>query len=446
MTEQLKILKLVASNVQRIEAIEITPDGAAVVVGGRNAQGKTSILDAITYALGGKGEFSAEPVRRGTDKAEIVLDLGDLIVTRTITAAGGGALKVTSRDGAAYASPQSILDKLVGSLAFDPLAFMREKPADQARTLTKLVGLDLAAYDRRRKTAYDDRTLVARRLKSLEGAVAATPEPPAEPPSGEDIAALVAQIGEIDAAHRDAIEACSTLAQWRETLKNNASKIAEVENQLEALKTKLASLHALAIEQRAEAEQWETVAARAGEIAEAMPSADAIRARVEAARTRERDRDRFAADAARRAAQVAEIENYRAEAKALSDQIEAVDAERDSAVAAAVMPVEGLGFGEDGVTYRDIPLAQSSGAERLRVSMAISLAMNPRLRIALLRDGSLLDEDGLALVATMAAERGAQVWIERVGEGKECSVVIEDGRVKGAPREQLALIPQEVTP
>lgn len=89
-------------------------------------------------------------------------------------------------------------------------------------------------------------------------------------------------------------------------------------------------------------------------------------------------------------------------------------------------------FGNGVVLYQDIPLDQCSSAERLRVSVSIGLAMNPKLKVLLIRDGSLLDEDNLQMIATMAEKADAQVWIERVGDGEECSVVIEDGQVRDA--------------
>ena len=88
-----------------------------------------------------------------------------------------------------------------------------------------------------------------------------------------------------------------------------------------------------------------------------------------------------------------------------------------------------IGFGDEGVTFNGLPIEQASSAEQTRVAVAIGLAANPELPVVLIRDGSLLDEDSLAAVAKQAAERGAQVWIERVGDGKECSVIIEDGEV-----------------
>jgi hypothetical protein len=88
-----------------------------------------------------------------------------------------------------------------------------------------------------------------------------------------------------------------------------------------------------------------------------------------------------------------------------------------------------FGFGEDGITFNGLPFEQASSAEQLRVAVAMGLALNPTLRVLLIRDGSLLDAENLGMVAEMAAEADAQVWIERVGEGDECAVVIEDGHV-----------------
>src|SRR6185436_2642524 len=129
-----KIIKLTSENVKRLTAVEITPKGNVVVIGGRNGAGKSSVLDSIEYALG--GDPSAKmPVRRGEKNAKVVVDLGDIVVKRSFTSAGGTHLIVTNADGEKQTSPQAILDKLVGRLTFDPLEFSRQKPAQQAETL-----------------------------------------------------------------------------------------------------------------------------------------------------------------------------------------------------------------------------------------------------------------------------------------------------------------------
>ena len=154
----MKIIKLTAENVKRLRAVEITPDGTVQVITGRNAQGKTSVLDAIWLALGG-GAASREtvrPIRDGEDHASVTLDLGDLTVTRTWTG-DKTSLSVKAADGAKYSSPQGVLDSLVGRLSFDPLEFTRLSGRDQVSALLDIVSLDVDLDDlaRQRQTAYD---------------------------------------------------------------------------------------------------------------------------------------------------------------------------------------------------------------------------------------------------------------------------------------------------
>jgi hypothetical protein len=120
------------------------------------------------------------------------------------------------------------------------------------------------------------------------------------------------------------------------------------------------------------------------------------------------------------------------EAAELEADIAAVDAAKAEALRQARFPVPGLAFTADGgVTLNDLPLEQASSAEQLRVSLAMGIALNPRLKVLLIRDGSLLDETSMRLIAEMAEQAGAQVWIEIVSTGG-VGIVIEDGQVAGA--------------
>src|SRR3990167_6742379 len=105
----MKILKLTAENVKKLRAVEITPTGELVEITGKNGAGKTSVLDAIWWALAGTKHIQAVPIRTGATKARIRLDLGELIVERRFTPVGS-TLTVEKADGARYTSPQGILD------------------------------------------------------------------------------------------------------------------------------------------------------------------------------------------------------------------------------------------------------------------------------------------------------------------------------------------------
>jgi hypothetical protein len=81
------------------------------------------------------------------------------------------------------------------------------------------------------------------------------------------------------------------------------------------------------------------------------------------------------------------------------------------------------------VKLNGVAFANASTAEKLRVSFALACAKNPKLRVAMIREGSMFDEDSLALIASLAEETGTQVFMERVGKGQECSIIIQDGEV-----------------
>ena len=111
--------------------------------------------------------------------------------------------------------------------------------------------------------------------------------------------------------------------------------------------------------------------------------------------------------------------------------VEKARKDRVKAMKAAKWPVEGLSSNSSGVTYNDLPFEQCSSAEQLRLSCLIGSAANPELKLMFIRDGSLLDPNSLKEVEKIAINTGTQIWIERVSQGSECSIIIEDGHVKG---------------
>lgn len=396
----MKIIKLTAENVKRLRAVEITPDGTVQVITGRNAQGKTSVLDAIWLALGG-GAASREtirPIRDGEDHASVTLDLGDLIVTRTWTG-DKTALTVKAADGAKYSSPQSVLDSLVGRLSFDPLEFTRLSSRDQVSALLDIVSLDVDLDDlaRQRQAAYDQRTEVGRAGKAIGEIPEPTPAPDVEASAGD----LIAKIREAGALIERQQHEQRRLQEARDRVSDLTAALQEWQDTLAKCEAAVAA-HVAAPD----------VAAMEAELDSLEETNRAVRAN---------------ADIAQR---VARREALRAEYDALTARIDALDKTKADALAQAQFPVAGLGFDEQGVTYGGVPFSQASSAEQIRVSLAMAMSLNPKLRVIRILDGSLLDADNLALISEMAAEQDYQVWIERVGDaGSGVGVVIEDGAV-----------------
>ena len=423
----MKIISLQADNVKRLRAIHIEPGGnPAVEIAGRNGQGKTSVLDSIVYALGGGRAQAARPIRDGEHGARVILDLGELIVTRTWTAEGKTTLTVKAADGSKFTSPQSVLDKLVGSLSFDPLAFSMLPEKEQVAALLALVDLPFvpAELARKRSKLYDDRTEVGRAVTNRKGQIASMGEPFKDVPDTEvSPMDIVKEIRAIEDAHREHDRLINAERFTNDQVEDAITNVQRAEDALVAARAAY------------DEAQARYNLARANRVAHILPDgAEDLEARL--ANVEETNRQ------VRHNAQLIEFGAWLLADQSKVDSLTAAIAELDQykadTLATAAMPVPGLGFDDYGVTLNGVPFRQCSSAEQLRVSMAIALSANPELRIVLIKDGSLLDSQSLALVAEMAAQRDAQVWIERVDESGTVGIVIEDGEVVSTPASRLA--------
>lgn len=413
----MRIVEFRAENFKRLKVVEIRPDSDVVEITGRNGNGKTSVLDAILAAFGGGRALPMKPIREGCERAVIKLDLGELRVERRFRLKEGGGFTtevfVESAEGARFKSPQDILNALVGDFTFDPLSFTRLSSAEQFEALKAFVpGIDFSADEKADETDFEKRTEVNRRAKDLRAQAAAITLPPGKLPARVDLAALEEKLGQAaeGAADIERRRAARTAAEDR--IKAIREQIQHLELEAQGLQQRLDGAEALP-------DPVDTTALR--EQLAAGREANAILDRAE-------QRTRLDAEAA---AKEAEAERL---TKAMADR----EAARRKAIAAAKMPVAGLGFGTGHITLNDQPFSQASDAEQLRVGIALAAAANPRLRIARVRDGSLLDDLAMVELKRFAAENDLQVWIERVDSTGQVGFVLEDGSLKGEADAQAA--------
>lgn len=418
MTQPQHVVSLEVDGFKKIRAVRIEPKTGdpLVQISGRNAQGKSSVLDAITAALCGKGAIPEEPIRKGSKKARIRCDLGELVITRTITLKGG-SLKVERADGESINSPQTLLDSLAGELTVDPVAFLRAKPEQQAETLRSVAGISTEDLDGKRQDAYEERTLANRELKSAQARFSAAPHHPDAPAEEVTISELAEQLRTAEEAGYAATRKRSELERATEKRADRRKHIAALEEQLARAREEVAELD----------EQIEDLEDEVAELEEKAPDPAPLRARMQDAEAA----NRKARENAARVKLGKELDAARRRSQELTRIIEECDAEKAQRIQAGDYPVEGLEVDDGQVLFQGVPLSQASSAEQLRVAVAVALAQQPTIRVLLVRDGSLLDPDSLAQLAELAREHEAQVWVERVGSA-EGAIVIEDGEVEGA--------------
>lgn len=446
----MKIVKLQIENIKKIKAVEISPDGNTVVIAGKNEQGKTTVLDSIWMAIGGKSTIPDEPIRKGEKKGKIVLDLGDMIATRKFTASGS-TLEVTNKEGMSYKSPQAVLDKLVSRFSFDIQEFARADKKAQVDTLlgtveipidpdklqtisgieadTSLNPLDM--LNKAYKAVFDERTIVNRELdkakKKLEGMAEV------EPTEAVSITELVAEKDELEKVNREnqqkrdaRITLESKHGACSDALKTTTDRIA-------ALKEEIKLLEELEISQTVNRDEALQALKDYDEELAKLQDNDLTEINTKIANADETNRKAQAYTEYQQA--VSNRDEHQAESDSYTAKLEAIKDYKDELMKQVKFPIEGLGFANGGVTYQDLPFDQSSDAQKLQVSCAIAMALNPDLRVLRINNGSLLDSKHLAIVEQMAKDNDYQVWMEVVDESGKVGIVIEDGTIKTVNKE-----------
>jgi DNA repair exonuclease SbcCD ATPase subunit len=416
----LRVLALHAENYKRLTAVEIRPDGDVVLVGGRNAQGKTSVLDAIYAVLkgGAAARETVQPIRDGQDTAVARLEIGDehgnvvYVATRRWTKDDAGTLTVESSDHARFSSPQKLLDGMLGSITLDPLAFTRMDAKKQLATLLDAIGdslgFDPVQLDAERKGVYERRTQIGQKVTQLAGQLKGYPEPdPSLPAEEVSASALIAQVDELTRQNRAIDSAIEAARRARAEQERAADALEAAQNALTAATTRATETVGSA---RALGERKDPQA-----VLDQLAQIDTVNAKV---RT-QRDRSAVAA----------ELSDRKQEQAQHTLKLEEIDRQKADGIAAAKLPVPGLGFDADGVTLNGIPFSQASTAEQIRVSTALAMAGSPAIRVMRIDGGESLDSDSLAIIERLAAEHRYQVWISRVDESRSVGFTIEDGTV-----------------
>lgn len=462
-----RVIRLQAENIKRITAIDITPpaDGL-VVISGENEQGKSSTLDCIPWALEGAAGIQPVPIHRGASKGFIRLTLGDTEVDAVVerkfrtTKAGEqvSELSVMTAEGVPVpGGPQAVVDAYVGTFAFDPEEFNRMNPREQFDAAAKLVHLELdldalAAADRADYKRRTDINRDARAARTLADEVVIPSEGTAEP---VDEAALVDELqaaNDVNAAiERKAAEHNAAVKAHTDKRERLVAEIGMHEKDSREARRRADDL-------RREAELAEEATATSAGAAAILreqvnalgappPPVDlstlarvdtaAIRQRIDAARAT----NTFLADRAKLLDRKNELTARAKELEAQSDDLTAAMAKRkatiDAAIAAAALPVPGLSFGPGIMLYDGVPYEQASDAARIRCSMGMAMAANPKLKVIRIRAGSMLDTKNKALVGQLAREHGFQVFLEQVAiPGAPQGFVIVDGAVAATAEEQ----------
>jgi DNA repair exonuclease SbcCD ATPase subunit len=424
----MKIISLVAENIKKIRAVEIRPAGPVVMITGRNGQGKTSVLDSMWFALGGKKAVQECPIRNGQKKGKAEVTLAEfdkderiilgtkedkVLVTRSFTESNSylkiEPIGIEGKKHKELLSPQEILDKVFNATTFDPLSFMSSDARRQVEILIGLLNLpkDPRAIDSQVEAIKAIRAVENRELKRLETMASPVPEKVREVEVSQLMATLDKYQSENSAIDKDLAEE-NALRSGAETME---FEISNMEKEITKKREKIKEMIRRA----------ELLAGNAG----VKIDTDGIKRDIATASETNKKALAYAAWANTKEALVVQQRKV----DGLNHDIMKLEEEKKEMLSGASLPLPGLEIQASGVFFQGNPLAQASDAEQLKISLAIAMALNPKLRVVRVKNGSLLDSASLAVINKMAKDNDFDVWIEKVDESGKIGVYIEDGKV-----------------
>lgn len=402
----MKIHKLEIENVKRIKAVKVEPAANGLtIIGGKNNQGKTSVLDSIAWALGGEKYKPSQAIREGSvipPVLRIVMSNG-LVVERK---GKNSALKVTDPTG--QKGGQQLLNEFVEQLALDLPKFMESTGKEKARTLLQIIGVgeQLEVLEKEEKELYNERLYVGRTADQKEKFAREQPYYPEAPKDLVSPSDLIRQQQEILARNGEN-------QRKRENLHLLEQEFQQINEQMEALLKKQSQVQEdLAIARQSAVDLQDQSTA---ELEESISSIEEINRKVRA----NLDKDKAEEDA----------REYRNQYLSLTQKIEEVRDKKSALLNSADLPLPELSVKEGELIYKGQQWDNMSGSDRLKVSTAIVRKLNPKCGFVLLDKLEQMDLDTLNEFGQWLEAEGLQAIATRVSTGGECSILIEDGYV-----------------
>ncbi|WP_088187572.1 AAA family ATPase [Desulfosporosinus sp. FKA] len=414
----IKINKLEIENVKRVKAVKIEPTANGLtVIGGKNRQGKTSVLDAIAWALGGNAYKPSDPQREGSvipPNLHMVMSNG-LVVERK---GKNSDLKVIDPGG--NKGGQQLLNEFVEELALNLPKFIQASPKEKANTLLQIIGVGdkLQEFERQEKELYSERQAIGRISDQKKKFAKEQPYFSEAPKELISVSELIKQQQDILAQNGENQRKRLKVEQLRNDHKSLSESIQRLAEQLRELKQQQDNVYAdLEIAQKDALDLHDESTA---ELEANISNIEEINRKVRA----NLDKDKAEEDA----------RDYATQYDSLTTKIDAVRKSRIDLLQNADLPLPGLSVVDGELTYNGRKWDGMSGADQLKVSTAIVRKLNPKCGFVLLDKLEQMDLDSLKEFGQWLEQEGLQAIATRVSTGDECSILIEDGYVVGADK------------
>lgn len=408
-----KINKLEIENVKRVKAVTIEPtSNGLTILGGNNNQGKTSVLDAIAWALGGNKYKPSKPARDGSmNPPTLRLELSNgLIVERK---GKNSDLKVTDPSG--QKAGQQLLDSFVEELALNLPKFIESSAKDKANTLLQIIGVGdkLWELDRKEERLYNERRTIGQIADQKKKYAAEQPHFPEAPNELVSISDLIHEQQEILARNGENARKRQNREEIRSQLHLSEERLKQLKEQLAQEEATHEKLMGDYIEANKSIE--DLVDESTEEIENSIANIEEINRKVRA----NLDKEKAEEDA----------KQYSSQYDKLTKEIQDVRDERTSLLDSADLPLAGLSVEDGELVFEGQKWDNMSGSQQLRVATAIVRKLKPECGFVLLDKLEQMDIPTLNEFGKWLESEGLQAIATRVSSGEECQIIIEDGYV-----------------
>ncbi len=417
----IKINELKIENVKRIKAVQLEPKAEGLtIIGGRNNQGKTSVIDAIAWALGGERFRPSAAQREGSlVPPDLRVELSNgLIVERK---GKNSELKVTDKNG--RRGGQQLLNEFVEQLALDLPRFMQAGGKEKADTLLQIIGVQeqLLALERQEQDLYNRRRSIGQIASQKAKFAEEMPFDATAPAEPVSVSELIRQQQEILARNGEN-------RRKREQAAHYQAEEERIRRQLEELQARYYEVCCnLEIARKSAADlQDESTAELEANIA----NIEQLNRRVQSNLDRERALD--------------EAAHFQAEYDGLTAELENVRRDKLALLAGVDMPLEGLTVDNGELVYHGQRWDNMSASEQLRVAVAVVRRLNPNCGFVLLDKLEQMDLATLQEFGSWLEGEGLQVIATRVSTGEECSIIIENGLVQESAQSTQSAMPTKL--
>lgn len=418
MDKPVKIIRLETENIKRVRAVVLAPaENGLTIIGGDNNQGKTSVLDAVAWALGGERFRPSQAAREGSavpPHLKVTLSNG-IVVERK-----GKNSSLTVVDPSGNRAGQQLLNAFVEQFALDLPRFLQMSDREKADTLLQIIGVgeQLAVLEQKERELYNQRHAIGQIADQKEKYAkeqAYWPDAPKDLISASDLIALQQDILARNGENQRMRAMADMLAQQVDTLQHKVTDLAAQLGQAQEL---LAAKSADLTIARKTAEQLHDESTE--ELERSIREIDTINAKVRDNLNREKAEE--------------DARGYREQYGKLTDDLEQTRKEKRDLLSGAKLPLDGLSVEDGALTYQGQKWDNMSGSDQLRVATAIVHCLNPQCGFVLLDKLEQMDLHTLHDFCAWLEVEGLQAIATRVSTGDECSIIIEDGYVKGAER------------